>query len=729
MTVRIVHKNSVAEDKRPTAGQLANGEIAVNLHEAGAFLSIKDTAGNVQQVGGVKVSTNSPANPVKGTFWLDSDNNTLFIYDGSQWRGVTGGGGGGGGSINLAEGDAINITQAGSTYTINVVAGAGITLAGDNVAVELDTDATTVGLKMVGAGDAGKLSAKVATASTLGSVKVDDTTIKVSNGGELRAIVPDPLTYKGNINPTTEDSGADAIPTGSVGDAYTCSWGGTKVNGSLDNSPDWLSAIKGSDTTATLGDLLIINSGDGSGANEWTLVKTGTVDSGASIDVGDGTTASFPPASPQEGDVWYNLDDARTYVYITDSSGDTVWVDISPQGNQTLWKKDTTDIEPQTSTDDLKIPNLAGGTSTAGTTVVMADTSGVLVSNAVGDGLEISSGKLQVKQDSSGTGVNLQTVTDAGNTTTFGITLNNVGFNQLDLQTQRTGDNNNIGGLRFLDKDGNPQSAVYGYIGGRLGLLTDGTERVYIDENGNVLIGGTLGSLPVAPNIKLVGSNGNATFEGEINTNNDDGIATDKCVSIKGSRIYTRNDSGSSATNVIAAFKGGDAASNIVAAIKGDGSAEFGSVAYLNTNGVRDNSQATLVSYATDGTTATGALYADGKLLLGNTTADPNISLFANGSVSLSDPKQGSAGYGTYIGPNNEAGNISQYSDDDSASSSGSRTTSFLSGWSGTGAKTLKYSIGHDGSSSFAGSLLCQNTTMQHLAVLFSPRLLHSVVC
>ena len=77
------------------------------------------------------------------------------------------GGGGGGGSINLAEGDAINITQAGSTYTINVVAGAGITLAGDNVAVELDTDATTVGLKMVGAGDAGKLSAKVATASTL----------------------------------------------------------------------------------------------------------------------------------------------------------------------------------------------------------------------------------------------------------------------------------------------------------------------------------------------------------------------------------------------------------------------------------------------------------------------------------------------------------------------------------------------------------------------------------
>ena len=90
----------------------------------------------MQQVGGVKVSTNSPANPVLGTFWLDSDNNTLFI-DGAQWRGVTGGGGGGGSGINLAEGDAINITQAGGTYTINVVVER-ITLAGDNVAGDLD---------------------------------------------------------------------------------------------------------------------------------------------------------------------------------------------------------------------------------------------------------------------------------------------------------------------------------------------------------------------------------------------------------------------------------------------------------------------------------------------------------------------------------------------------------------------------------------------------------------
>ena len=71
----------------------------------------------------------------------------------------------------------------------------------------------------------------------------------------------------------------------------------------------------------------------------------------------------------------------------------------------------------------MRLANLAGGTSTAGTTVVMANASGVLVSNAVGDGLEISSGQLQVRQDSSANGVNLQTVTHAGNTTTYGATF------------------------------------------------------------------------------------------------------------------------------------------------------------------------------------------------------------------------------------------------------------------------------------------------------------------
>jgi hypothetical protein len=45
MAVQIIVKNSNVEDKRPTGPQLANGEIALNYNEAGAFLTCKDTNG------------------------------------------------------------------------------------------------------------------------------------------------------------------------------------------------------------------------------------------------------------------------------------------------------------------------------------------------------------------------------------------------------------------------------------------------------------------------------------------------------------------------------------------------------------------------------------------------------------------------------------------------------------------------------------------------------------
>ena len=424
MTVRIVLKNSEAEDKRPTAGQLANGEIAVNLHEAGAFLSIKDTAGNVQQVGGVKVAQNSPANPVKGTFWLDSDNNTLFIFDGSAWRGVTGGGGGGGGSINLAGADGIDIDQAGSTYTIKVKPGPGISVANDKVEVDLVADANTVGLKMVGAGDAQKLAAQIATTSRLGAVKVDGTSINVANDGEISAIVPSPLTYQGSINPTNEGPGgnSDAIPTGSKGDAWTVSWVSNNTSAVLDTAPyNWRAAVDGADATtqATIGDLLIIKANDGSNADDWVLVKTGTVDTSATISVGDGQTNAFPPDPNKQGDVWYNTDDARTYVRIKDAGGQNEWVDISPQGNQMLWEEAGDIIEPVNSSHELKIDTL-GTNSADGTRLVLSTAAGVLKGNVVGAGLQIQNGVLKVRE-SGANKVDLQFACNNGNVTTTAI--------------------------------------------------------------------------------------------------------------------------------------------------------------------------------------------------------------------------------------------------------------------------------------------------------------------
>ena len=93
--MRIILKHSSVEDQRPTVEQAGQaGELLLNTNTAGTFLSCKDSAGKIHQVGGIKISTSAPANPVKGTVWLDIalgvDRGLLKVYDGSQW--VTGGG-------------------------------------------------------------------------------------------------------------------------------------------------------------------------------------------------------------------------------------------------------------------------------------------------------------------------------------------------------------------------------------------------------------------------------------------------------------------------------------------------------------------------------------------------------------------------------------------------------------------------------------------------------------
>ena len=272
MTVRIVQKNSTVEDKRPTGSQLANGEIAVNLNSAGAFLTVKDTDGNIQQVGGVKVANSSPGNPVLGTFWCEPSNSRLYIYDGTQWLLVTGSGGGGGGggggvvdqviagdgltgggsstvvTLNVGEGHGIEITadkiavkpktdsgiavDAGGVAVlegdginlgsggVSVDAGDGIKVDSGGVGVDLEGTANTVGLELTATDGSGKLKAKVATATSLGVVKqgtnitIDaDGTINAAGGGGGGGVVNqvtagDGLTGGGSAADVTLNVGA-----------------------------------------------------------------------------------------------------------------------------------------------------------------------------------------------------------------------------------------------------------------------------------------------------------------------------------------------------------------------------------------------------------------------------------------------------------------------------------------------------------------------------------------
>lgn len=307
MTIRIVHKNSEAEDKRPTAGQLAKGEIAVNLNAAGAFLTVKDTAGNVQQVGGVKVSATSPSDPILGSLWVDSSNNRLYVYDGTSWLLVTGAGGGGGGGggvvdevvagdgltgggssaiVTLDVGAGNGIAVAADTVSVtassdggiavdstgvSVVAGDGITVNSQGVEVDLEGTANRVGLELTATDGSGKLQSKIATSTVLGSVKVG-ATLTVDADGEINGGIASPLKYRGNLNITGTGTSSEPDPaTSTAGDSYTSSASGDITS----TGTDWNDLLKDPhNTTTTVGDLIICNT-DGGGSNGWTLVPVG----------------------------------------------------------------------------------------------------------------------------------------------------------------------------------------------------------------------------------------------------------------------------------------------------------------------------------------------------------------------------------------------------------------------------------------------------------------------
>ena len=102
MAVQLILKNSSVADRRPSANQLSNGEIALNFNAAGAFLTCRDTNGSIQQVGGVKINETAPSTPVKQTLWLKPSTGTLSIYSGSSWVAI--------GAVTSVNGQAGTVT-------------------------------------------------------------------------------------------------------------------------------------------------------------------------------------------------------------------------------------------------------------------------------------------------------------------------------------------------------------------------------------------------------------------------------------------------------------------------------------------------------------------------------------------------------------------------------------------------------------------------------------------
>ena len=198
MALDILLKKSGVEDKRPLASQLAEGEISLNYNEAGAFLSCRDSTGAIQQVGGVKISSSPPASPAKQTQWLNTDTLTLFVHDGIEWlpvAGAGGGGGGGGGDITAIIGnEGINAREVAGVVTLD------LELVGGEDGLEFRSN---------------KLSASIASSSTLGSVKIG-TGLDVAADGTV-TVLGGPALQPGDIKSGDGISviaGADTVEIG-----------------------------------------------------------------------------------------------------------------------------------------------------------------------------------------------------------------------------------------------------------------------------------------------------------------------------------------------------------------------------------------------------------------------------------------------------------------------------------------------------------------------------------
>ena len=87
MSLQFELKKSAVSQKQPFPSDLALGEIALNYHADGPFLTCKDTEGNIRKVTGVWVGASAPSSPTKGDPWLDTSSTPIFkVYDGSSWQ-------------------------------------------------------------------------------------------------------------------------------------------------------------------------------------------------------------------------------------------------------------------------------------------------------------------------------------------------------------------------------------------------------------------------------------------------------------------------------------------------------------------------------------------------------------------------------------------------------------------------------------------------------------------
>ena len=215
--------------------------------------------------GGVKPGPDAPDTPQAGDLWFDTDTNILYYYDGTVWVPIT---------PETPDGSEPSDPVPGQLWYDTTVQALKCYVGGDWVwAIK--------GAEAGGADPATGLEGQLFYNTTTDDLKVyKDGAWEVAGGG------------------ASVDVGISAPPNATEGNLW---W----------NSEE--------------GVLYIYYGPDASGTSQWVQAagSAGGGDAGANVSI-----SPTPPNDATEGDMWFNSDNGRLFIYYT---GD-VWVDASPAG-------------------------------------------------------------------------------------------------------------------------------------------------------------------------------------------------------------------------------------------------------------------------------------------------------------------------------------------------------------------------------------------------------------
>ena len=282
------------------SANVPNGAIAVDNLNNRLYFRSNSTWRVVQ--GGATVSANAPDSPLEGALWFDTDDNKLYIRQGNAWVLA----GGSGSSVTVSDNEPASPTVGNLWYESDT---GKMFIYYDSFWVEVSGDTGPQGpagpagpalntqnirIAVAGAGEIDTSTGNLTLDSAGGTVTVDDNLTVTGNltvSGTTTSVNTETVTIDDNI--IVLNNNATGAPSENAGIEVER---GSSVN----------VALRWNEST-----------------DKWQFTNDGTTYS----DLGAGgstiSVSSNPPASPTEGNLWFDSDTAQTFIYY-----DSQWLEI-----------------------------------------------------------------------------------------------------------------------------------------------------------------------------------------------------------------------------------------------------------------------------------------------------------------------------------------------------------------------------------------------------------------